>query len=89
MLVWDVEIDISEKTISRVLFGTKFKSQIELLKFDYQMAYLKKVKQLILEYKLMHFKWLAYHIAEAKEKFKWVANSISIYKHTLNFLAKS
>lgn len=42
------------------------------------------MKKLSIDYTLMHYKWLANNIVEAKKGAKWV-NGVAIYKNTLRF----
>ncbi|MCD7468507.1 hypothetical protein HAX54_006785 [Datura stramonium] len=82
-------VDISERTISRFLFGNGYEALVLILEYDYRMEALKKVKQLSTKDKLMHFWWMANIITKAKEDAEWVISGKPISKTSLNFLAKS
>lgn len=70
LIVQGTNVDISKKVISNVYFWDEFETTMEMLKFDYFMTDLKKVKQLSLQDKLMYYIWLAGYIGEAKEEAK-------------------
>lgn len=56
----------------------------ENLEHELQINDLKRVKMFRVDDKVMHYKWLAGHIAEDDENAPWV-NGESIYRHTLKF----
>lgn len=57
-------MDISVRAIFTDLFRKAFKLTDCTTKYDFWMNYLKKVKMLNMDYKMMHYMWMAGHIAE-------------------------
>lgn len=74
--------------IFNALFRKIFEPAEETPKYDLQMNYLKQVKKLTVDNKLMHYRWLTDHIAKNGEN-EWWFNGATIYEYTLNFKTKA
>ncbi|MCD7455870.1 hypothetical protein HAX54_029907, partial [Datura stramonium] len=84
-----IPIDISERTITRILMGGDYTVPIRTTEYDYQMEAMKGIRKLSIEEKVLHFQWMANIIVEDKEGEEWVTGIKPINKASLNFLAKS
>ncbi|MCD9645907.1 hypothetical protein HAX54_035263 [Datura stramonium] len=73
-------VDISERTINRVLMGGDYTVSIQTTEYDYHMEALKETRKLITQDKLMHVRWMANIITKAKEKAEWVTSRNPICK---------
>lgn len=62
--VWDREEDISIKAISNALFGETFELVDETPEYEYLIKDFKRVNKLPIYDKVLHYTWLADHIAE-------------------------
>lgn len=62
--VWDREEDISIKAISNALFGETFELVDETPEYEYLIKDFKQVNKLPIDDKVLHYTWLADHIAE-------------------------
>ncbi|MCD7459799.1 hypothetical protein HAX54_041997 [Datura stramonium] len=83
--VRDIPVDISERTITRVLKGSDFTLSARTVEYDYCMEEMKGIKKLRTEGKVLHFQWMANIIAEDKKGPEWVIGRKLIYKASLTF----
>ncbi|MCD9645355.1 hypothetical protein HAX54_034211 [Datura stramonium] len=79
-----IPVDISKRTITRVLMGGDFTVLSRTTEYDYRMGAMKGIRKLSTEDKMLHFQWMATIIAEDKEREEWVTGRKSIYKASLN-----
>ncbi|MCD7469414.1 hypothetical protein HAX54_008459 [Datura stramonium] len=67
-----IPVDISERTITRVLMGGEFTLPTRTTEYDYYMEAMKGIRKLRTKDKVFHLQWMANIIAEDKEGAEWV-----------------
>ncbi|KAM3217714.1 putative protein isoform X1 [Capsicum annuum] len=82
-------VDISERTIQRLLFGTEFKAPTSTAEYNHRVSIVKdRVKMADPVQRSSLLKWVASFIAENREEASWVTSKGTITKASLNFAAK-
>ncbi|MCE2056029.1 hypothetical protein HAX54_043938 [Datura stramonium] len=63
----EMVLDISERTITRVLMGGDYKVLTQTTEYDYQIEAMKGIKKLSTKDKVIHFQWMENIIAKDME----------------------
>ncbi|MCE2055801.1 hypothetical protein HAX54_043443, partial [Datura stramonium] len=71
-----IPIDISERTITRVLMDGDYKLPTRTTEYDYRMEAMKGIRKLSTEDKVMHIQWIENIIAEDKDGAEWVTGRL-------------